>query len=149
MVWSIASVLILGALFLRVPGQYYFQELATDDLGDPVHEMVAYEEGPLATVAVIEDSVGDRTIYVDAVGVAGTDRILLTDQKSLAHVPMLILEDPKRALTVGFGSGGASWLARTRGARATCSKRRWRPGSVPWERTAGSLGPCRRLVWPT
>jgi spermidine synthase len=35
--------------------------------------------------------------------------MLLTDQKSLAHVPMLFLKNPKSALTVGFGSGGASY----------------------------------------
>jgi hypothetical protein len=57
----------------------------------------------------MESSIGDRTIYIDNVSVAGTDRILLTDQKSLAHVPMLLLDEPRSALTVGFGSGGASW----------------------------------------
>jgi hypothetical protein len=53
--------------------------------------------------------IGERTLYVDKVGVAGTDRIILTDQKSLAHVPMLFLTSPTTALTVGFGSGGASY----------------------------------------
>jgi spermidine synthase len=70
---------------------------------------LAYREGPLATVAVMESTIGHRTIYIDNVSVAGTDRILLTDQKSLAHVPMALLESPRAALTVGFGSGGASW----------------------------------------
>ncbi|MFP4378906.1 MAG: fused MFS/spermidine synthase [Candidatus Sumerlaeia bacterium] len=102
--WSVLAFLALGIIFIKIPGQYFFQELSS-----PYHKIVAYEEGPLATVSVVEDSIGDRTIYVDNVGVAGTDRILLTDQKSLAHVPMLILENPKSALTVGFGSGGASW----------------------------------------
>jgi hypothetical protein len=46
---------------------------------------------------------------VDNVGVAGTDPMLLTDQKSLAHVPMVLLRQPRSALTVGFGSGGASY----------------------------------------
>jgi spermidine synthase len=68
-----------------------------------------YEEGPLATVAVVENRLGDRTIYVDGVGVAGTDAVLQTDQKSLAHVPMMLLGRAASALTVGFGSGGASF----------------------------------------
>jgi spermidine synthase len=103
-VWTVVSFFALIVLAARVPGEYRFQAL-----GSPLHRFVAYEEGPLATVSVVEDSVGDRTIFVDNVGVAGTDRILLTDQKSLAHVPMLLLENPRSALTVGFGSGGASW----------------------------------------
>lgn len=71
--------------------------------------MIFYKEGPLATVSVVENTLKHRTIYVDNVGVAGTDPMLLTDQKSLAHVPMLLLPNPNSALTVGFGSGGASF----------------------------------------
>ena len=90
-------------LLIRMPREVRFQELA------PTERSLFYKEGPLATVSVIENSFKYRTIYVDNVGVAGTDRILLTDQKSLAHIPMLLLTDPKSALTVGFGSGGASY----------------------------------------
>jgi spermidine synthase len=89
------------APFQRVfPGH----RIVVDEDGEP-----AYREGPLATVAVMESTIGHRTIYIDNVSVAGTDRILLTDQKSLANVPMALLESPGSALTVGFGSGGASW----------------------------------------
>lgn len=79
------------------------QELA---LGE---KLVHYEEGPMATVSVIKNSFGHNTIYVDGVGVAGTDPMLQTDQKSLAHFPMFLVEKPRKALTVGFGSGGASY----------------------------------------
>lgn len=75
----------------------------------PNERQVFYEEGPLATVSVLENQIGHRTLYVDSVGVAGTDWILQTDQKSLAHVPMLLLPEPRSALTVGFGSGGCSY----------------------------------------
>ncbi|MCL5269230.1 MAG: fused MFS/spermidine synthase [bacterium] len=69
-----------------------------------------YKEGPLATVSVVENrATGDRLIYVDGVGVAGTDPVMQTDQKSLAHVPMMLLTKPTAALTVGFGSGGCSY----------------------------------------
>ncbi len=74
-----------------------------------VDKIPFYLEGPLATVSVIHNNVGEDTIYVDDVGVAGTDPVLQTDQKSLAHVPMMLLENPSSALTVGFGSGGASY----------------------------------------
>jgi spermidine synthase len=72
--------------------------------------IVHYEEGAMATISVVENNSGDRTIYVDNVGVAGTDKILLTDQKSLAHVPMVLLGGRAgNVLSVGFGSGGASF----------------------------------------
>ena len=78
-------------------------------LSSPIDQIKFYAEGPLATVSVLENNLGERTIYVDDVGVAGTDPVLQTDQKSLAHMPMMLLENPKSALTVGFGSGGASY----------------------------------------
>jgi len=71
--------------------------------------LVFYEEGTTSTVSVLQEVTGTRTIYIDRVPVAGTDSIMLTDQKSLAHVPMLLHPEARRVLTVGFGSGGASW----------------------------------------
>jgi spermidine synthase len=71
---------------------------------------IHYEEGAMATISVVENNSGERMIYVDDVGVAGTDRIMLTDQKSLAHVPMMLLgAKAENVLSVGFGSGGASF----------------------------------------
>lgn len=107
--WAALAAAVAVCLMLAMPGPAPLQELArgerivVDDAGD-----LAYIEGPLATASVVEDRIGDRTITIDNVQVAGTDRILLTDQLSLAHVPMLLHPDPQRVLTVGFGSGGAS-----------------------------------------
>lgn len=71
---------------------------------------IHYEEGAMATISVVANESDDRTIYVDDVGVAGTDKVLLTDQKSLAHVPMVLLGGKaEHTLSVGFGSGGASY----------------------------------------
>jgi len=95
--------IVIGARFLPKEFPIRLQTIA------PFEQMVYYGDGPLGTIAVVQNSKGERTIYVDNVGVAGTDPILLTDQKSLAHVPMLIVPDPKSVLTVGFGSGGASY----------------------------------------
>lgn len=100
---AVICLLAISILLVRIPRGTQFQEIS------PTEKMIYYKEGPLATVSVLENSFKYRTLYVDNVGVAGTDRILLTDQKSLAHVPMLLLKDPKSALTVGFGSGGASY----------------------------------------
>lgn len=101
----------LAALFAcaAVPG--LVSSLSSEGMQplDPGHKVVHYEEGPMATVAVVQNNFGYRTINIDGTGVAGTDPMLQTDQKSLAHVPTLLLENPKSALTVGFGSGGASY----------------------------------------
>ncbi len=71
--------------------------------------IVYYAEGNTATVSVVREVSGTKTLYIDKVPVAATDPIMQTDQKTLAHLPMLLHPDPRRVLTVGFGSGGASW----------------------------------------
>ncbi|MEI7635248.1 MAG: fused MFS/spermidine synthase [bacterium] len=103
-VWLAAGSAALIVAFVRLPRPAFFQPAT-------IHEPVTafYKEGPLATVAVMQNTLGYRTIYVDNVGVAGTDPMLMTDQKSLAHMPMLLLPRARSALTVGFGSGGASY----------------------------------------
>lgn len=105
-----------AAALLAVAGLVFAGRIVLGDGSRFLHpltigeKMAYYDEGPLATVSVIEDSRGWRTIYVDAIGVAGTDPVLQTDQKTLAHVPMMLLGgEAENVLTVGFGSGGASW----------------------------------------
>jgi len=97
------TILAILIILIRYPRGIIFHNLA------PSEKMVFYKEGPLATVSVVENTLGYRAIYVDNVWVAGTDPILQTDQKSLAHIPMLLHKNPKSILTVGFGSGGASY----------------------------------------
>lgn len=92
-----------------VPGRIAFSDAKLQRIQEN-ETIVHYEEGAMATISVVENNSGDRMIYVDDVGVAGTDKIMLTDQKSLAHVPMMLLGgEAKRILSVGFGSGGASY----------------------------------------
>ncbi|MDX2175721.1 MAG: fused MFS/spermidine synthase [Candidatus Sumerlaeia bacterium] len=100
---ALASALLLARVW-GLANQHPFQRIQGDET------IVFYKEGPTATVSVVEDKAGERTIYVDDVGVAGTDRILQTDQKTLAHMPMALLGgEATRVLSVGFGAGGASW----------------------------------------
>ncbi len=72
-------------------------------------KIIALHDGVTGTVCVIENPAGERRICVDDVPVAGTSNIMQTDQKCLAHWSMLIADHAKTALTVGFGSGGASY----------------------------------------
>jgi spermidine synthase len=70
-------------------------------------DVIYYAEGLSGTVTAVER--GDyRGLFVDGQNVSGTDPVLLADSKMLAHVPLLLAEDPKVALTVGYGTGTTS-----------------------------------------
>ncbi|MBN2495958.1 MAG: fused MFS/spermidine synthase [Deltaproteobacteria bacterium] len=76
---------------------------------DGLGPVVYYAEGPASTVAVVEEQPGVRRLYVDNIAVAGTDLAMQTDQKALAHLPLLLHGHARSVLTVGFGSGGTSY----------------------------------------
>ncbi len=98
---TVAMITALTAVF--VPAEsWWLQSLRAGE------EIIALHDGVTGTVCVIENPVGERRICVDDVPVAGTSNIMQTDQKCLAHWSMLIADKPESALTVGFGSGGAS-----------------------------------------
>ncbi len=104
-VFTLVAVAAVALFAIRLPARdETFRNTVTSE-----RKILAFKEGPLATVSVTENWLGHREILVDNTGVAGTSRIMLTDQKSLAHLPSLLIDDPKSALTVGFGSGGASY----------------------------------------
>ena len=70
-------------------------------------DIIYYAEGLSGTVTAVER--GDyRGLFVDGQNVSGTDPVLLADSKMLAHVPLLLAEEPEVALTVGYGTGTTS-----------------------------------------
>jgi spermidine synthase len=79
----------------------------------PTDKLLFYKEGISGTISVIEDAAGERSLMIDHIAVAGTDPIFMTDQKSLAHLPMLLHPSARNVLTIGFGSGGASYSFTT------------------------------------
>lgn len=97
---TVCSCLVIATVAWKLPRRPL---LMADDA-----PAVFYEEGPTATVAVARAEDGFLRIDVDGVPVAGTSPTMLTDQKSLAHYPMVLVARPRSALTVGFGSGGTS-----------------------------------------
>lgn len=85
--------------------------------------LLHYAEGPSATVHVAEylaEGKRHRTLFVDSKSVAGTYAEIVTDQKLLAHLPLLLHPQPDRALTVGFGTGGTSYSMLLHGVRVDC-----------------------------
>ena len=71
-------------------------------------DVIYYAEGLSGTVTAIE-SAGYRGLFVDGQNVSGTDYVLTADSKMLGHLPLLIAENPKKVLTVGYGTGATSY----------------------------------------
>lgn len=71
-------------------------------------DVIYYVEGLSGTITAIENQ-GYRGLFVDGQNVSGTDYVLMADSKMLGHLPLLISEDPKKALTVGYGTGATSY----------------------------------------
>ena len=110
--------LVLGAAaagWAVLPRGVYQKAAVTE----PRH-LVYYREGDNATVSVVEEGDAVRSIFVDGQPVAGTAGTSVVDQKMLAHLPLLLHPAPRRALTVGFGSGGTSHSMTLHGVAVDC-----------------------------
>jgi spermidine synthase len=77
----------------------------------PIDKILRYKEGLSGTVIVREfqNSVDNRTIFIDEQNVAATSSSAAVDSKMLAHIPLMLHPNPQNALSIGFGSGGTSW----------------------------------------
>lgn len=74
--------------------------------------LLAFEEDIYATVTVEErkDVRGTwQQLSMNGVNVAGTSCELFSIQKLQGHLPLLLHENPKSVLHIGFGSGGTAW----------------------------------------
>jgi len=97
--WPAALAAVLAAVLLVLAGPRWVRHLG---------RVIFYHEGSDVSVAVVAEQGGKR-LFVDGIAVAGTDLIMSTDQKTLAHLPVLLHPRPRSVLTVGFGSGGTSY----------------------------------------
>jgi spermidine synthase len=109
-------VLLLGiAAWQHLPRSGFLKE----SIQDP-RQLVYYQEGSNGTVSVIREPGGVSHVLVDSQPVAGTGPTDVVDQKMLAHLPLLLHPEPRRALTVGFGSGGTSHSMSLHGVAVDC-----------------------------
>jgi len=75
-------------------------------------KLLAVEEDIYATVTVEERADGRgtwRQLSMNGVNVAGTSCELFSIQKLQGHLPLLLHENPKSVLHIGFGSGGTAY----------------------------------------
>ncbi len=107
----VALVVVAAAANLMVfaDSKTFHAELKGPDLRAAAEgfDVIYYEEGLSGTVTAVERG-NYRGLFVDGQNVSGTDLVLLADSKMLAHVPLLLAESPKSALTVGYGTGTTS-----------------------------------------
>lgn len=117
--WRVGMAGVVGLVVLAA----WNHSPAGGFLKSPVTEprrLVSYQEGNNGIVSVIEEARGERYLLVDGQPVAGTSPTSVVDQKMLAHLPLLLHPAPRRALTVGFGSGGTSYSMRLHGVEVDC-----------------------------
>ncbi len=106
---SLLVVAVVGNLLVFTDSKTFHAELKGRDLRTAAEgfDVIYYSEGLSGTVTAVERG-NYRGLFVDGQNVSGTDPVLLADSKMLAHVPLLLAEQPESALTVGYGTGTTS-----------------------------------------
>ncbi len=115
----VASVLLV-ALSLLVPfGTQFIRPVTAGD-----QAILYYAEGNNAVVHIAQTrgamNRDYRVLYVDSQSIAGTSDEITTNQKMLAHLPLLLHPDPQVALNIGYGSGGTSYSMLLHHVRTHC-----------------------------
>jgi spermidine synthase len=106
---SLVVVAAVANLLVFTDSKTFHAELKGPDLRTAAEgfDVIYYAEGLSGTVTAVERG-NYRGLFVDGQNVSGTDPVLLADSKMLAHVPLLLAEEPEVALTVGYGTGTTS-----------------------------------------
>jgi spermidine synthase len=106
---AVVVVALVANMLVFTDSKTFHAELKGRDLRTEAagFDVIYYAEGLSGTVTAVERE-NYRGLFVDGQNVSGTDPVLLADSKMLAHVPLLLSEDPDSALTVGYGTGTTS-----------------------------------------
>ena len=85
--------------------------IQVNDAGRTDHEIVAHHEGPDVTVSVVTDREGHHMLVVDGF-VTASDRKNASYMEWMGRLPMLLHNDPRKALVVCFGTGQTAHAVR-------------------------------------
>ena len=103
--WRWLVVVIVPAFFVLLPAQFNYVNV-------PDGRMPAYLEGTMASVAVVRDVSGHKTLRVDNRFQMGGTGVADAEYRH-AHIPLLLHPAPHRALFLGLGTGitlgAAAW----------------------------------------
>jgi len=106
-----AVALIVG--FLGIPRDVFLRTMNTYHYPSRI---VYIKDDATGTVTVHDLPDGERLIAVDGVDVAGMTLMLRTTQKLQGYIPLLMHENPKKVLQIGYGSGETSGVGLAFGA---------------------------------
>jgi len=81
------------------------------------NKLLYYKEDAYAAVSVLDIPAVGRRLYVDSGLAADTSRFDMPSHKITVHLPLLLQNNPKRALVIGFGMGETSYSITTHGVR--------------------------------
>ena len=90
-------------------GLNYFAPLSGIYARQEPGRLLALVEGRGAAITVHQRNATDRVISINGVNVAGTNPVLRATQKLQAHLPVCLHPSPRKALQIGFGSGGTCY----------------------------------------
>ncbi len=122
--WAVALAMdprpVLRNSIAKRDGDQWF-EYSNAPGGRRLSTITRFKAGASATV-ITKRKLGtsDDLIYVDDQLVASTNMEAKVDALMLAHLPLLLHEAPRNALTVGFGSGGTSHSMTVHGIDTYC-----------------------------
>ncbi len=92
--WSVTPLFLKSAIFkIQRPGD----------------NLVAYREESDASITTLKDDEGVYRLYVDTNQAADASRWDSPSHRVIAHLPLLLHPNPKKALVVGFGMGVTSY----------------------------------------
>jgi spermidine synthase len=104
--WAVpAAAVALGVLLvntLAIPRDVFLRTMNTYHYPS---EIVYMHDDATGTVTVHDLPDGDRLIVADGVDVAGMNLMLRTTQKLQAYAPLLVHDDPRDVVQIGYGSG--------------------------------------------
>jgi len=106
------GIVVLAFAFLAVPqtqfivkSAIYQEQFARQ--GQKA-QILSYRESPEGSVTALLDPDGAKRLYVDTNEAANDTRWDAPSHRVIAHVPLLLHPNPRRALVVGFGMGRTS-----------------------------------------
>lgn len=98
---STAVALVIATTFTASLGRERI--VSSHDLSG--HQILAFDEGPDSTVAVVEAPTGIRTLMIDGFGASSELASGSSYMEWMGRLPMLLHDDPQRALVICFGTG--------------------------------------------
>ena len=116
---GVAAVTVAGVLALNVllPGNLLDRFFMRDSVGQrDTSDLLYFEEGLTDTVAVFKDNYGildptAKRLITNGISMSSSNVIATRYMKLLAHVPILLSDNPENVLVVCFGTGQTTGAA--------------------------------------